>query len=360
MISSICCAVHCLRTNILVRPVYLAGSLILASVIGFSGQALGQEFYKGKTVRFIVGFSPGGGFDVYTRLIARHMGEHIPGRPQTIVENMPGAGSLIAANHLYNRVKPDGLTVGNWVGGLILQQVLGTGKGIEFDARKFEWIGLPVSGTQVCALAKRSGVMSLAQWSKAKEAIKLGGEAPGSTTYDIPRVLKAALNLPIRPVGGYKGTADIRLAVESGEIDGSCLGWDSLSSTWQKALEAGEVIVVLQAAPKPHVELPNTPLAIDFAKTDQARRLIQAGIHGPAALIRPYSLSPGTPKERVKTLRDAFTATMKDADFLAEAKKAKLEIGPASGEEVEKIIADYFGLEPELIAKLKEALTSGQ
>ena len=189
MINSIRCSVHCLRTNIVVGPAYLAASFILALIIGFSAQALGQEFYKGKTVRFIVGFSPGGGFDVYTRLIARHMGEHIPGRPQTLVENMPGAGSLIAANHLYNRAKPDGLTVGNWVGGLILQQVLGTGKGIEFDARKFEWIGLPVSGTQVCALAKRSGVTSSAQWSKAKEPIKLGGEAPGSTTYDIPRVL---------------------------------------------------------------------------------------------------------------------------------------------------------------------------
>lgn len=344
----------------LMRPVYLVWSLILASVIGFSGQALGQEFYKGKTVRFIVGFSAGGGFDVYTRLIARHLSQHIPGQPQTIVENMPGAGSLIAANHLYNRVKPDGLTVGNWVGGLILQQVLGTGKGIEFDARKFEWIGLPVASTQVCALAKRSGVTSLAQWAKAKEPLKLGGEAPGSTTYDIPRVLKAGLKLPIRAVGGYKGTADIRLAVESGEIDGGCLGWDSLSATWQKALDAGDVVVVLQAAPKPHVDLPNTPLAIDFAKTDEGRRLIQAGIHDPAGLIRPYSLPPGTPKERVKILRAAFMATMKNADFLAEAKKAKLEISPASGEEVEKIISDFFSLGPGLIARLKEALTSGQ
>jgi tripartite-type tricarboxylate transporter receptor subunit TctC len=342
------------------RLVYLVASVLLASVIGFAAQSLGQEFYKGKTVRFIVGFSPGGGFDVYTRLIARHINAHIPGHPQTLVENMPGAGSLIAANHLYNRVKPDGLTIGNWVGGLILQQVIGTGKGIEFDARKFEWIGVPVSGTQVCALAKRSGIASLAQWSKAKEAVKLGGEAPGSTTYDIPRVLKAALNLPIRPVGGYKGTADIRLAVESGEIDGSCLGWDSLSSTWQKSLEVGDVVVVLQAAPKPHFQLHNTPLAIDFARTDEARRLIQAGIHDPAALIRPYSLPPGTPKDRVKILRDSFMTTMKDADFLAEAKKAKLEIGPGSGEEVEKIIADYFGLAPGLIAKLKEALTAGQ
>jgi tripartite-type tricarboxylate transporter receptor subunit TctC len=331
----------------------------VAFVLGFLFviPAVAQEpFYKGKTIRVVVGFSAGGGFDTYSRVLARHMGKHIPGQPTFVVENMTGAGSLIAANHVYKVAKPDGLTIGHFIGGLFLGQVLGQ-RGIEFDARKFEYIGAPVTDHVVCALTKASGITSIERWMTAKTPVKMGGVAPGASTPDNgTRILKAALGLPIQVVSGYKGTADIRLAADGGELAGGCWGWDSISSTWRKGLDAGEVIVVLQAAPKPHPDLPKVPLAINLAKTDEARQLIEVGIHSDSEIVRTYTLPPGTPKERVQVLRRAFADMLKDPEFLADAKKANLGVNPVSGEEVEKIIAGLFKLDPALITKLKDIL----
>ena len=172
-------------------PTFLAISIFwLIALCGNTiSPARAQEaFFQGKTIRIIVGFSAGGGFDVYSRTTARHMGKHIAGSPSVLVENMPGAGSMIAANHLYNQAKPDGLTIGNWIGGLILQQALGA-KGIAFDAAKFEWIGAPVRINNACLLARKSGISSLQQWMESKTLVKIGAEAAGSTTSDIPRLL---------------------------------------------------------------------------------------------------------------------------------------------------------------------------
>jgi tripartite-type tricarboxylate transporter receptor subunit TctC len=315
-----------------------------------------DDFYKGKTIRIIVGFAAGGGFDTYSRAIGRHMGKFIPGNPTFLVENMTGAGSLIAANHVYKVAKPDGLTIGHFIGGLILQQVMG-GSGIEFDARKFELIGVPVKENVVCALRKESGITSLESWLAAKAPVKLGGTAPGSTTDDVAKVLKEALGLPIQLVSGFKGTSDIRLAADSGEIHGGCWAWESIKVTWRQPLEAKDVNVVLQAIPKPHAELPKIPLAINFAKTAEAKKLVEAGIHDTQIFTRPYVLPPGTPKERVQILRKAFLDTLKDKEFLAEAEKSKLDVDPVTGEEAEKIIAGLFKLEPALLAKLKQILT---
>ena len=323
--------------------------------ISSAAHATTHDFYEGKTIRMIVGFAPGGGFDTYSRAITRHLGKHIPGNPTFVVENMTGAGSLIAANYIYKVAKPDGLTMGNFIGGLIMQQVMG-GPGIEFEAPKFGWIGVPVKDNVVCALRKESGITSAEQWFASKTPVKLGGTAPGSTTDDVPKVLKATLGLPIQLVAGYKGTSQIRLAADSGEIAGGCWAWESIKVTWRKALEAGDVKVVLQAIPEPHPELRKVPLAIKYAKTDEARKLIQVGVHDPGAITRPYMVAPGTPKERVQLLRKAFLDTLKDKEFLAEARKAKLDIDPVTGEQVERIISGLFKVEPSLLAKLKEAL----
>jgi len=314
-----------------------------------------HDFYKGKTIRMIVGFAAGGGFDTYSRAITRHMGKHIPGNPTFVVENMTGAGSLIAANYVYKVAKPDGLTMGNFIGGLIMQQVLG-GSGIEFDAPKFGWVGVPVKDSVVCALRKESGITSAEQWFASKIPVKLGGTAPGSTTDDVPKVLSATLGLPIQVVAGYKGTSQIRLAADSGEIAGGCWAWESIKVTWRKGLEAGDVKVVLQAIPESHPELRKVPLAIKYAKTDEARKLIQVGVHDPGAITRPYMVAPATPIERLQLLRKAFLDTLKDEEFLAEATKAKLDIAPVTGEQVERIISGLFKLEPALLAKLKETL----
>lgn len=330
--------------------------LVWALFFLFAGSAAAQDFYQGKTVRVVVGFSAGGGFDAYSRAIARHMGKYIPGQPTLVVENMTGAGSLIAANFVYNRAKPDGLTIGNFHGALVMQQVFGR-KGVEFDARKFEYIGVPVSDTSSCALTKAAGITSLGQWLAAKEPVKIGTEAPGASTSDIPRALRAALKLPMQLIEGYKGTADIRLAADSGEIGGGCWAYESIRTTWRKGLESGNVRVVVQVAAKKHSDLKNVANAMDYAKSDEARLLLKAGVQDPSMIYRFYSLPPGTPKDRVKILRDAFMATMKDPGFLAEAQKAKMDLDPMSGEEVEKIVAGLFKLTPAQVAKLKEALS---
>ena len=318
--------------------------------------ASAEEFYRGKNIRIVVGFSAGGGFDTYARAIAHHIGKHIPGQPSVVVENMTGAGSLIAANHVYKIAKPDGLTIGHFIGGLFLGQVLGQ-KGIEFDARKFEFIGAPISDHVVCALTKASGITSVEKWMTSKTPVKMGGIAPGTSTPDnATRVLKAALGLPTQLVTGYKGTAEVRLAAESGEVAGGCWGWDSVSVTWRKALDTGDAVVVLQANRRTHPDLPQVPQAIKLAKTDEARKLIEIGIHGDSDIVRTYTLPPGTPKDRVQLLRNAFDATLKDSEFLADAQKSKLNVDPVAVDEVEKDVAGLFKLDPGLIAKLKDIL----
>ncbi len=336
--------------------------LAVATLMGFAlltvapAKSASDDFYRGKTIRIIVGFAAGGGFDTYSRVIGRHMGKFIPGNPTIVVENMTGAGSLIAANHVYKVAKPDGLTIGHFIGGLIMQQVMG-GSGIEFDARKFEMIGVPISENVVCALRKESGITSVESWLAAKVPVKLGGTAPGSTTDDVAKILKETIGLPIQLVSGYKGTADIRLAADGGEIAGGCWAWESIKVTWRKGIETRDVVVVLQAIPKSHPELMSVPLAINFAKTDEAKKLLEAGVHDTQVFTRPYVLPPGTPKERVQLLRKAFLETLKDREFLAEAEKTKLDVHAISGEEVEKIIGGLFKLDAALVAKLKGILT---
>src|SRR5215208_4304184 len=268
-----------------------------------------ESFFKGKTIRIVVGFAAGGGFDTYSRAMARYWGRHIPGNPAIIVENVAGAGSLIAANQVYKVARPDGLTIGNFGGGLFMQQLKG-GAGIEFDARKFEFLGVPVQDNRSCVFTKASGITSMERWMAAKSPVKIGATAPGDLVHDGPKILQAALGLPIHLVSGYKGTADIRLGAESGELAGGCWGWDSIKATWSRALESGDAIVVVQIVSKPHPDLPKVPLAISYAKSDDARQLIEAGVTIPAITNRPYVVPPGTPKERVQTLRKAFNATM--------------------------------------------------
>jgi tripartite-type tricarboxylate transporter receptor subunit TctC len=331
---------------------FLAVGIALASGVSASAQ---EPFFKGKTIRIIVGFSPGGGYDTYSRLIARHIGRHVPGNPTFIVDNMAGAGSMIAANHVYKVAKPDGLTIGHFIGGLFMQQLLGK-PGIEFDARKFEYIGAPAQDSYAIGLSKASGITTMEQWLATKTPVKIGAVAPGSATDDIPKILMATIGLPIQLVSGYKGTADIRLAFNSGEVQGVCNAWESFKATWRKELESGDALIVLQNIPKAHPDLPNVPLAINFAKTDEARKLIQVGAHSVGPTARPYVLPPGTPKERVQLLRKAFMDTMKDPEFLAEAQKAKLDINPVDGAELERNVKEVFTLEPGLVAKLKEIL----
>lgn len=335
--------------------ILLLSSLYLFVPLSLDPVFAQEAFYKGKTIRIIVGASAGGGYDTYSRTIARHMGKHIPGNPTLIVENMPGAGFLISANHMYKVAKPDGLTIGHFIGGLFLQQLLGK-PGIEFDARKFEYIGVPGQDNYAIGLSRAIGITSMEQWMASKMPVKLGGVGPGSATDDIPKVLQAALGLPVQLVTGYKGTADIRLAFHSGEVQGVCNSWESFKATWRQEVESGQVIIVVQNIPKPHPDLPKVPLVINFAKTEEGRKLIRALVHSVGPTARPYVLPPGTPKERVEILRKAFMDSMKDPEFLADANKAKLDVNPLDGAELEKNVREVFNLDPTLVPKAKEIL----
>jgi tripartite-type tricarboxylate transporter receptor subunit TctC len=312
-------------------------------------------YYQGKSIRIIVGAAPGGGYDAYARVIARHLGRHVPGNPAIVVENMAGAGSLIAANHTYKVAKPDGLTIGHFIGGLVLQQVMGK-PGIEFDGRKFQYLGVPAQDNTVLGIASNTGFTSPEQWIASNTALKFGGVGPVSAADDIPKVAMATIGLPVQLVTGYKGTSLIRLAFNNGEIQGLANSWESFKSTWRREVETSELRIILQALSKRHPELPNVPLIIDYAKTAEAKTLVEVGINNYGATARPFVLPPGTPKDRVELMRNAFTATMTDPEFIADAKKAALDLNPLTGVELEKTIASVYKLDARLVDKLKTIL----
>jgi tripartite-type tricarboxylate transporter receptor subunit TctC len=333
------------------------GLFAVAFCLSLNAPLRADDFYKGKSVRIIVGGSAGGGFDTYSRIMARHMGKHIPGNPAIMVENMTGAGTLIAAKYLHGSAKPDGLAFGIFNGALILGRALGM-KGIDFDVRELEYLGVPVQDSPVCALRKESGVTNVDQWLAAKSPIKIGGLSPGNSTSDVPRILRAALELPIQVVDGYKGTAEVRLAADAGEVHGGCWAWESVKVTWAKAVQSGDAIPVVQMTAKKIPDLPNVPLALDLAKTEEARMLIKAGAVDPSAIVRVYVTTPRTPKDRLQILRRAFMNTLTDPEFVAEMKKSNLEINPLSGDQVRKIVDDLFKLNPTLLAKLSKILST--
>ena len=241
--------------------------IFTAIIVLIADSSRADDFYKGKTIRVIVGGSAGGGFDIYTRAMARHMGKHIPGNPTMIVENMTGAGTLIAAKYLHSSAKPDGLSFGIFNGALILSGALGN-KSIDFDMRELEFLGVPVQDSTVCALRKESGVTNMDQWFASKSPIKLGGLSPGNSTSDVARIIAAALNLPIQLVEGYKGTNEIRLAADAGELHGACWAWETLRTAWSKAIPAGEVNVVLQVTAKNN---PGAAQCADVARPGENR-----------------------------------------------------------------------------------------
>ncbi|MGZ8467148.1 MAG: Bug family tripartite tricarboxylate transporter substrate binding protein [Candidatus Binatia bacterium] len=334
-----------------IGPILLALALFASNV----NAAERANFYQGKTVRIIVGLAAGGGYDLYARTLARHLGKHIPGNPAVVVENMTGAGSIIAANYLYKIAKPDGLTIGHYLGGIALQQLLGK-SGIEFDALGFKYIGVPAQDSFIIGVHKATGITDVHAWIASKQLIKFGGIGPGAGSDDIPKILAATINLPAQVVAGYKGTAETRLAFNNGEVQATSNAWESTKSTWRNELESGTLKVVLQATLKSHPELKQIPVAYELAKTDEAKKLMATVLRANSPTVRPFMAPPATPNDRVQLLRKAFMDTWKDPELVAEAKKARLDIDPADGADLEQNIREIFKLEPSQIAKLKEIL----
>ena len=314
-------------------------------------QDFGTEGYGGRTIRIVVGFSPGGGNDLFSRIVARHIGRHLPGTPTVIVENMPGGGGLIAATYLSERAKPDGLTFG-LAGASILAGIEARSE-TRFDPRALEFIGSSAPELPVCVFSKASGITSLERWATSKTPPRLGMTGPNSYTSLYTLTLAWALRLPIQPVLGYPGAAQIRQAMESNEVDGTCASWDGVKTSW---VPLERFAIVLQLGHTPHPELQGIPLAVDQATTEQGRALIEGPVTQLVAVMRSYAFPPGTPQQHVRAMRQAFMATIGDRLFIADVGKASLNIEPLSGEEVARQVNALFATSPQLLDSLHQAL----
>jgi tripartite-type tricarboxylate transporter receptor subunit TctC len=312
------------------------------------------DFYKGKTLSLIAGFPPGGGYDTYVRVLARHYGRFIPGQPSVVASNMPGAGSLSAANHIYGKAVPDGLSLAMFASSAAMEPLLGN-KAALFDATKFSWIGSMSNDVAYCGVWQGAGLPATFAEMMSKETI-FGGGAPAAITYQHPVVLKTVLGANMRVIPGYAGSRDINLAMQRGEVNGACgLFGSSIKASFAEEVKTGRLKIVIQMGNKKSDEYGAVPSVFDYAKTDLDRAVLD--VHFRQLLLgRPWAGPPGVPPERLKALREALTATMKDPDFLAEANKAGLDIDPATVEEVETLLKRFAAFPPEVFRKAQEAI----
>jgi tripartite-type tricarboxylate transporter receptor subunit TctC len=273
--------------------------------------------------------------------MARHVGKFIPGTPSLWVENMTGAGGLIATNYLAKAAPRDGSVLLNLDGALLRLQALGN-PSAQFDARQFNWLPSPAPDLQVCWVSKESGWISITEALGSSRELKLGGLAPGTFPSDTARILQAALGVNMKIVDGFKGVSEIRLATESGEVDGSCSSYEGVKRAFPKELQAGDIQVIVQVGETSWPGLEKVPNAMDLAKTDRAKRLLRVAVVGPNDINRLFTLPPGVPAERVQALRQAFDATFNDAEFKAEVAKARMVLRPISVDKIKEVAASWL------------------
>jgi tripartite-type tricarboxylate transporter receptor subunit TctC len=336
-----------MATHLLMRGAVAAvlASLSLSPAIAQGG----SDFYKDKTVDVYVGYSAGGGYDVYARILARHIGRHIPGNPTVLTKNMPGAGSLTLANWLYNVGPKDGTAFGIIGRGTAFDPLLGSTKA-RFDASKFNWIGSMNDEVSVCVAWHTAGITNLEQL-KEKQLV-VGGTGPAADTDQFPKVLNGVLGTKLKLVTGYPGGNDINLAMERGEVQGRCgWSWSSVIATHKAWLDEKKINILIQLALSKHPDLPNIPLVTEFAKSEEQKNIFNL-VFARQVMGRPFLAPPGVPQDRVEILRKAFMAVMKDKDFLVEADKAKLEITPVAGEAVQKLVGEVNQTPKEVAAKV--------
>jgi tripartite-type tricarboxylate transporter receptor subunit TctC len=332
----------------------LARTLTVAVALAWpmAGQAQSQaDFYKGKTVEVYIGYTVGGAYDAYARLLARHMGKYIPGNPTVLTKNMDGAGSLRLANWLYSVAPKDGTVFGTIGRGIPFDPLLGR-SGAQFEATKFSWIGSANDEVSVCAAWHTAPVDKLEDLT-TREMI-VGGTAGSADTDQFPRVVNGVLGTKMKVISGYPGGNDINLAMERGEVEGRCgWSWSSVKATHQKWLDEKKVKILAQLSLAKHPDLPDVPLVLDFAKTDEQKQILKV-IFARQVMGRPFLGPPGIPADRLAVLRKAFIDTMKDKEFLAEADKGQFEITPVSGEEIQKLVEEVYQTPKEIAAKAGE------
>jgi len=335
----------------------IAGCFLLAQSRG----ALSADFYEGKTLRMVVASSPGGGYDTYTRMIARHISKYIPGHPATVVENMPGAGGLVGANFIYKRANADGLTLAVFNNSNIVQKALGDPR-INIDFRKLGWVGAPSVGAPMCMIMGFTGLKTLDDVLNSKKPLKMGANRAGTTGYDLPLILNQALGTKFEVISGYTGTSKIRVALQSHELDGFCSNWESMRVTARSMLDASgdnKLIPFIINEKWEDKEVKDLPLFKDVIK-DPKKFAVYKAWADQMDFQRPLALPPNTPKEQLEILRKALDEVLKDKDLLAEAKKTKLTITYVSGEKTEKLVDEILDMPADAKKSLSFLVRSGK
>jgi tripartite-type tricarboxylate transporter receptor subunit TctC len=331
-------------------------------LLAFSAEvrAQAEPFYKGKTIRIIIGSTAGGFYDRWARLFARHMGKYIPGQPEIIAQNMPGAGSVITTNHVFNVAKPDGLTVAMPLNSVYVDQLVGR-KEVQFDLRKFHWIGSPAVESVIFYMRSDTPYKSIADIIKAKEPPKCGATGTASSDYILSKVLEEAVGAKFNTVLGYAGGTEIDIAVEKGEV--VCRAHSTSAhfgrepfDTWHKKGFDRHIVQASRKRDSRAADVPTTHEIFDQYKVPANSRRVAQVVLAAGDFGRPMMVTPGTPSERVKILRDAYVKTLKDPEVLAEAKKARMDVEPTSGEELETLVKEIFDAPPEVLERVKKIL----
>ena len=296
------------------------------------------NFYSGKTLTMLIGFGAGGGYDIWGRTLARHIGKHLPGRPNVVPQNMPGAGSYVAASHLFNVAAKDGTVMGLIARDAALGPLTGA-TASRFDPVRLSWIGTPTKETSVCIAFHTAQVKSFGDL-REKQLI-VGDTGPGTGTRTYPRVLNAILGTRFRIVGGFPSSSDVFLAMERGEVEGICESYDSVKNRKPEWLASKRIVILFQGGAAPNPELKDVPFVLDFARDAEQRQILEF-VYAGQGIGRPFVAPPDLPPERLRILRDAFNATMKDPEFIAETKTRKLDLEPETGEHLEGLIEKIY------------------
>jgi tripartite-type tricarboxylate transporter receptor subunit TctC len=331
-------------------------AIFAAVFVACTGSAVADEvadFYKGRTVSVVVGHETGTGFDLYSRVLARHLGRHIPGHPNIVVQNMVGASGLVAANWLYNIAPRDGTVLMTFVHTAAFEPLYGN-SAAKFDPARLTWIGNMDEGIGTCGVSKSSGVRTVEDMATRETIFGATGATGPLGKYAL--AVRNLLGAKIKLVSGYQGSASVKLAINRGEVNGICgLSLSSVNSQWRDDVDAGNFKVILQLSGKPHVMLPDVPHVDAYAKTDEERQVFGL-IFGVQALGRFYVSPPAMPAVRLQALRSAFMATATDPDFLADAAKMQIDIVPATGTEVETFIARVAASSPAVVERARRAI----
>lgn len=325
---------------------------VAVCLVGFTGAASAQSYFEGKTINVIVGFTAGGGYDVTARLYSRHYGRHIPGNPSIVVNNMPGGGSIVAANSLYSGPGQDGTRLGIIAGGAIIEPLLSDKA--RYDARRFNWIGGRSTESSVCAIWQTSQVKSYEDARNVE--VVVGASGPGSRTVTYPKLLNQLTGTKFKVVTGYPGGNEIALAMERGEVESHCgLAWGSAKTRLAEWIASKKIHFIAQFALSRAPDLPDVPLASEFALNERDRKAIEF-LMSDALLAWPLLAPPDVPMDRVQALRTAFERMIQDTAFLADADKLKLDIDLVSADQMTKVVADLYATPSDVLAIVKSAL----